>query len=407
MDPTSTATMEARLARTLETRLAPVLRDTELLAHAVALSVPWLLADPERLRLDRANRLRLDPGTSVVLQRLARTLSWMAEPRYHHGQQASGLASKALRAIKAERVDMEGALSLAARFRTVRYGHVRRNARDRAYAPQETISLPDSDTVASRMVRDDDLRKVGLLAGNCLAWADHRKRYTAGMKDGTTAMWRIDQAGEDGRQVPIWTLAISIETNALMEFEHTGDVLTVPRDRDSLLAFLSGQDLDCSGLNIEAALAQFAISPALVTAAASGQVRESVERLDGKRWRFQIGAPGVLVAIPLHRPVVFGNERISSWMLQGPGMGARSVLSIQRPGATDEEDDEFFYGADRGGERYMLDLMVRLALRQACATKPALRAACMAAFGAENPLFIEDWFGQEYQPISDPARHPP
>lgn len=399
MSPASIATMEARLARTLERRLGTALSDPELLSQAVALGVPWLLAEPERLRPDRAGRLHLEPDTAMALQRFARSLSWMAHPRYHHGQQASSVATKALRAMRANRVDMNGALALAARFRAVRHGHICRNQLDRAYATPETLTLADSDMVATRLVSESELQKLGRSAGNCLARPDHRKRYAAAMKDGTTAMWRIDRASAEGPHGPIWVMAIAVETNALMELEHTGKVLTVPRDRNGLLAFLSCQGVDCSFFYVEPVLSQHTLSPALVVAASKGRVRESVERLGGLRWRIQIGTPGVLVATPLRRGAVLGGERLSSWMLQGPSTGARSVLSIQRPGCTEQEDDEFFYGADRGGARYMLDLRVRLALRQACAVRPALRATCVAAFATEDPLFIEDWFGPSVQAI--------
>lgn len=383
----------SRLARTLTARLSPTVHDPALLAHAVALGVPWLLAKPERLRPNRADRLRLDPVAAAALERFGRSLGWMADPRHHHGQQASGLAAKTLRAIRAERVDMDGALALAARFRAVRHSHVRRNVRHRVHAPRETNVLGDTGMVATRLVSEHDLRVLGVAAGNCLSMGGYRRLYMAGLKAGTTAVWRVDGFGGAPQETPIWTLAISVETNALDEVHHADEIAFVPTSRDALLTFLSGQGIDCSGQQVEAALAQFALSPALVVAHGSGRVDDRIVGFGTGRWRFQIGTPGVLVAMPLHRRARIGDQRVSSWSLHGVRTGPRSVLTIQRAGATEGDDEDFFYGAGRSGARYMLDLAIRLSLRQVCATRPALRAALVAAFADESPLFVEDWFG--------------
>ena len=386
-----------RLQRTIAARLSATLDDPELVGQVGSLCVPWLLADRARLRLDKAKRLRLAPEVNKAVKRLGRGLALMAVTGQSHGQQAAAAASKTLRAVRTRRVDMDGLLNLAAVYRSHRLAYRKRHGSPKVHAPEEHLLLDDGAMVATRVVSEQLLARLGQKAGNCLAAPAYRKGYAARLREGSTAFWRIDPVDEP--DAPVWVVAISLHTGFVQELEHVHGFANMPRDRDALLEFFNHRAH--VGPAWEDALAPFALSPELVAAARAGAVRCLMAAFAGTCWRFDVGTPGVLIAIPDAEPSLLFGTPVLSWMLHGAQTDARATLSIQHlpsPDARseiDENDDDDGDTPTRmaAGPRTMLDMSVRFSLREACRASPALRNACREAFAAESPLFIEDWFG--------------
>ena len=393
-----------RLHRGVRTRLSATLDDPELISLVGALCVPWLLASRDRLRLDRAKRLRLAPDVDRRIKRLARSLRLMVS-NSQCGQQAGQAASKTLRALRTRRVDMDGLLQLEAGYRSLRQDDRHRHGSPKVYAPEESVLLDGGAMLATRLVSERLLTRLGRQADNCLANPPYRKAYAAEMKLGQTAFWRIDPA--DQPDSPVWVIAISLEHETVQELEHVGDVTTMPRDRDALLEFLTNHAR--VGRSLETDLSGFALSPDLVAASRAGLVRAIGALFAGSVWRFEVGTPGVLVAMPTDGPAVLLHGVVLSWMLHGARTGAGTTLSVQILAHSDDEDgteeakdhDNDDGDEDDGevmrrpaaGPRTMVELELRLALREACRATPTLRRACCEAFAAESPLFIQDWFG--------------
>ena len=387
----------ARLRRTVAARLSAALDDPELVAQAGALCVPWLLADRARLRLDKGGRLRLAPEAGKAVKRLTNSLARMTATPQAHGQQAAAAAAKTVRALRTRRVDWDGLLDLAAAYRAHRLAYRKRYGSPKAHAPVETVMLDAGAMVATRMVSEQHLARLGHKAGNCLADPEYRKDYLALLKAGRTEFWRIDPA--DGPDAPVWAVALASGTGLVEELEHVGACTTLPRDRDALLEFLATRAR--IGPAWEDVLAPFALSPELVAAARDGAVRHVEAVFAGARWRFEVGTPGVLAAVPVDGPGLLSGTTVFCWMLHGAQTGAGTTLAVEHQpvpsaGVSDEESDEEDEDTPRrrtAGPRTMLELTIRLALRDACRVSPALRTACREAFAAESPLFVEDWFG--------------
>jgi hypothetical protein len=367
----------------------------------VALCVPWLLASRDRLRVDRAKRLRLAPDADRQIRRLARSLRLIVNGS-ECGQQAGQAAFKIHRAVRTRRVDMDGLLRLEAGYRALRREDRHRHGSPKILASDESMVLDGGAMLATRVVCERLLTRLGRQAGNCLANPPYRKTYAAEMKHGQTAFWRIDPA--DQPCSPVWVVAISLETGTVQELEHVGRFTTMPRDRDALLEFLTVHARIGRGWEME--LSAFALSPCLVAASRAGAIRSIGALFAGSVWRFEVGTPGVLAAMPTEGPAVLQYGLVSSWMLHGAQTPAGMTLSVQTLPGSDDEDgaDESDDGDDDGddgevacrlpaGPQTMVELEVRLALREACRASPALLRACRAAFAAESPLFIQDWFG--------------
>jgi len=212
------------------------LDDADLVSRVEALCVPWLLADAERLKLDRAKQLQLAPKAGRSIKRLAQSLQWMAVDS-PCGQRAAEAAAKTLRALRMRRVDMDGLLRLEAGYRSLREDDLHRHGSPKVYAVEQTMVLDDGAMVATRVVSERLLSRLGRRTGNCLANPTQRKPYVAELKEGQTAFWRIDPAGQP--ESPVWVIAISLVSGSVREVKHVGSFTTMPRDRDALLEFLS------------------------------------------------------------------------------------------------------------------------------------------------------------------------
>ena len=173
--------------------------------------------------------------------------------------------------------------------------------------------------------------------------------------------------------------------------DHVGSSVTVPVDRDVLLEFLASRERRGKGWVHAAALAQHAISPALVEAARAGTLHRFDARLADTTWRFET-APGLLTAIALDDEASLAGEPVSAVTLTGPSLGADTVYSILSGWrGSNEEDCE--HALEGSTTAYARGLAFRLALRAACRESATLRAACADAFRHEMLEIRLDWFG--------------
>ena len=386
-----------RLRRTVAARLAAATDDRPLIEGVVELCVPWLLADTSKLWLGRAKRLRMSAAAATSIKRLARSLALMTAGE-DDGQQAEKAARKALRAARTRRVDMDGLLDLAAGYRLLRTAHRKEKGSTRLFAQPEVLSLAVGAMLATRITSDRALAELGQQAGNCLGNPLYRKAYASRLRRRETAVWRIDVL--DQPDTPIWVVELSSGAGTLIEYQHVGPGRTMPRDRDGLFELLAARVRPCRSW--QDGLVAWSISPELIAA----QQASAVERLNadfaGETWRFELGTPGVLVAVPEDGPSWVHASRLEAWMLHGARTKAPETLSVQWPGGIGSElnpwvnDDDLDPEVPCGqpaGPWTMLNLAIRSELRQACRASPALHRACLAAFSTEDPLFLEDWFG--------------
>lgn len=395
--PLSSASIDGqvaeRLARLVATRLPATFGDPDLVDRLSALGVTWLEAKPGRVRPDAAGRLRLPPPVSRELERLGRTVLWMQHKHYHHGQQAAKEAVKTLRALRSGRLDLDALLAHAARFRILRQGHVRHNARDKAHAAARTVPLLGGAYQATRVVTQRGLHQLGQDAGNCLANPDHGRRYAARLRQGEAEFWRIDwvNQGEIAGRRMVWAVGFDAAVSKVKDLSDKRDPDSMIADRGALLEFLVGMGR-CSGSGRPE---DYAISCSLLAAARAGMLHRFCAEMAGKTWHFEAG-PGVLVGLPKGGDARFDTEDVSALVLHGVETGEDIILSIMQGWWAAKDAEQY---VDFGTEvsitavHYRRGRAIRLALRAACAGSRRLQQACAEAFAAEGADFRADWFG--------------
>ena len=391
-----------RLARSVARRLPASLDDADLVARLSAMGAAWLLLDPGRVNLDAFGRLRLRRDASAKLKQLGRTIVWMKDSRYHHGQQAAEMATKALRGLRMGRLGLDDLLQQSASFRAMRYGHVRRKARDKARAQPECVRLHNGAYRATRIVSGRDLNRLGQEAGNCLARPTYFRSYADKLRRKMTAFWRIDAVNDapcrsEGEL--IWVVAMSIGTGDVEEVQQIGEGSVMLIERDVLLEFLAGRQPGTEAYPDTDALNAYAISLTLINACRENTLYRFRTRLAGAIWRFEI-ASGVLTAIAGSGEVWIGDDEVCALSLHGLSTNAGQVLSVLR-GRFGREEEDLGYKVYDNAARYARGLAVRLAFRAACARSRTLHVACDTAFAAESPDFRADWFGTK---AVDPRR---
>ena len=392
----------ARLARAVATRLPAAINDADLVACLSEMGAAWLLLDPGRVNRNASGRLRLRRDASAKLKQMGRTIVWMKDSRYHHGQQAAEMATKALRGLRTGRLGMDDLLQQSANFRAMRHGHVRRNARDKAHAQPECVPLHNGAYRATRIVSGRDLNRLGQEAGNCLARPTYFRSYAGKLRRKMTAFWRIDAVKEAPCRLEgelIWVVAMSVGTRDVEEVQHIGEGPVMLLARDVLLEFVAGRRPCTEAYPDMDALNPYAINLTLINACRENTVHRFRARLAGAIWRLEV-ASGVLTAISGSGEVWIGDNEVCAFSLHGLKTNAGQVLSVLR-GSFGREDEDWAYEVDNNAARYARGLAVRLAFRAACARSRTLRLACESAFAAESPDFRADWFGTE---AADPRR---
>lgn len=384
----------ARLARAVATRLPAALNDADLVACLSEMGAAWLLLDPGRVNRDASGRLRLRRDASAKLKQMGRTIVWMKDSRYHHGQQAAEMATKALRGLRTGRLGLDDLLKQSASFRAMRYSHVRRKARDKAHAQPEWVLLYNGAYRATRIVSGRELNRLGQEAGNCLARPTYFRSYADKLRRKVTAFWRIDAVKDAPCRLEgelIWVVAMSIGTGDVEEVQQIGEGSVTLLERDVLLEFLAGGQPGTEAYPDMDALTTYAISLTLINACRESTLSRFRTRLAGAIWRFEV-ASGVLTAIAESGEVQIGDDGLCALSLHGLTTNAGQVLSVLR-GSFGRKDEDWGYEVDDNAARYARGLAVRLAFRAACARSRTLSLACDTAFAAESLDFRADWFG--------------
>ena len=326
----------ARLSRTVAARIPGTLDDPELVGTLRDLGAAWLLADSARLKPDAAGRFRVENSASRALTRVARSVSRMVDVRQSHGPKATRLAARVLLDLRSGLLDMERLIGRAARFRTLRRDYLN----SEVTGPVENVALHGGAFRASRMSSPAGLEQLGHETGGSLLDPDVLRFRAERLRRRSVAIWRIDPVDapwmDDDR--PIWIVVLSGRTGSVEEVEHVANAVTVPVDRDVLLEFLASRERRGKGCVQTAALAQHAISPALVEAARVGTVRRFDAPLAGTTWRFEI-APGLLTAIALDDEACLAGRAVSAVTLTGPSVGGDMIYSILSGWCGSNEED--------------------------------------------------------------------
>jgi hypothetical protein len=388
-----------RLACSIEKRLLQQFDDLAVCRQVAALAARWILAVPARSRPDSVGRLRLDPARAKDLNKLGKTLRWMADADRHQGQQATDIAAKALRGLRASRLSMAELFEHAEQFRAVRATHIKQRNKSKARAAPEVMAFAGG-IVATRIISERALLQLGQEAGNCLARAGHREIYLRELKQKETAFWRIDAPSVPGAlvQKPLWVASIRMSDRRLMELDHPDRNPNLQRDRAPLLAFLAQQKVVVPPWgSARLLLDDYALPAALIQAEANGQIHRLEVEVSGTAWSLEIAAPGILAGTPAGQAQgMLGPLQVTSWVLQGSHCSTGRILSwcpVPSRGMEAQEDLSDEEADEAEIPRYRQQVATRFALRRACAACPALRAACATAFAQEDPLFLEDWFG--------------
>ena len=359
-----------RLARGMMARLRPLLPgDAALIAAVAGMAERWVLAEPGLVASDRLGRLRLAPEAWAGLALVTRTLRWMADPKRHHGQQATELGRKTLRAAREGRLDWETLAERCRAFRVQRQAGIRRNAAARLRGEAMALALPGSDAVATRIVTERDLVRLGREARNCLAGSAQGRRYRNSLRHGVSEFWRLDH--------PHHGLLCVAEV----------DCAGLPRSLDqaegpdgaplsafaaaALLEFLRRRDVR---VGESGELAWHGICDEFVMAPGEPE-RLNVE-LDGNPSRLAI-VPGAVLGTCARSGEV--------WLLRSVPKGFSD-----RPLACSSAADDF----DAVGQpSYACEARLRQWLRRACHDDARLARACANAFVEAPDWFREDWFG--------------
>jgi hypothetical protein len=390
----------ARLTRTADAVLRAHLGDSaELRAQLAPLAVRWMMATPGSTAPDRAARLRLTAETRESLQKCARSLRWMAQPSRHHGQQAADIANKALRGLRAGRLDFTGLSDLAQAFRRARQAHIRQRAQARPRMEGGQVMLAASEATAIRVTSERDLLRLGREAKNCLADPRFAADYSKELRDGDSEFWRID--GQKPSDSLLWIIKLDREDGSITEIDAPKEAKISRPHRDALLEFLASRDaVPATWSRTGYSLQSYAISSELIAATRQGTVRSFVAAIDGTDWRMDLTA-GVLAAWPLGvRPAAIGGLLLRCWMLRqphGPDTEFDTLLSWKlepEPGeALSDEETDLNLGYSTSLPQFLHESVLRSNLRRLCRQHPHIRQACANAFAAAPGCFLEDWLG--------------
>ena len=394
------ASRVARLTRTADRHLYCHLpAHPDLRTHVAALAAGWLLSKPGRFEADRAGRLRLCKSIGGDLSTLGRSLGWMLDESRHHGEQAGDIAGKALRGLRTRRLRFDDLLALAARFRSFRHAHIRRNARGRARAPATVLALPGTGTVATRIVSETELSRFGREFGACFGQPGIGDYYARRLRQEGLEFWRIDVGDAPG--APIIALTLDTASGCLHEMQHVAGSISFVKDRDLIIKFLDARGSARQPSQPDGSEADRLADYRLLIdpVPASHRMGSADARLAGADWAFE-AAEGVLVARLEDEPDArFGRVAVRSWVLRDPHTireGAQcSVLWWTGPDSEPEEEDPDEERAviQAAARRYGCEAGIRTALRDACREDHHLATLCRRAFCRAGSTFHADWFG--------------
>ena len=359
-----------RLARSMATRLRPLLPGDAALHAAVAdMAARWVLGEPGFVAPDRLGRLRLASEAWSSLDLTTRTLRWMADPDRHHGQQATDLARKTLRAAREDRLDWETLAERCREFRVQRQAGIRRNAAARPRGKAIVLALPGSGAVATRIVTERDLVRLGREARNCLAERVQGRHYRQSLRHGVSEFWRLDHP--DHGLLCIAEVEHAGLPRSLDQAEGPGGSFLSAFAAVALLEFLRLRDVRVGAAG---RLARHGICDEFVTA--PGEPVRLYVALGGDPWRLAV-VPGAALGTCARTG--------ETWLLRSApkGFSDRPLACVAGPDDLDPDDEP----------SYAYEARLRQALRRACRDDARLARACADAFAEAPEWFREDWFG--------------
>lgn len=356
--------------------------DATLTSALSVLAARWLDAKPGRMVWDRRGHLRIAPTARKKVETACRDVQWMADPDRHHGQQPAALAEKTLRALRTGRIGWSALIGQCDEFRCLRQAAIRRNAARRPRADAETTVLPSTGAVATRIVTERDLARLGREARNCLAGKEHSRRYRRALRLGEAEFWRLDNENRD----LLCVLQIDAENLELDRAEGPDGSGLTPASAAAVLEFLRVRRLTVGDRNND--LVAYGICDEFIQAPGEPDRMEAV--LHGTRWTLEF-VPGSLLARC--------TENAAAWLLRA-GRGGRAWCKLVELAAAEDDDV-----CVEDTVPYAYEAKVRTGLRRACRENPALARACAEAFRDAPDVFREDWFdlGQDTSAAEDVA----
>ena len=365
------SSLSPRLMRNLGHRFGALSATNPGLSKAVtATAVRWLMDDPSRTTSDARGHLRLARTVLTQMDQVARTLVWMSNPARHHGQQATQLARKTLRAATAHRLDFPGLLEACREFRQLRQAGIVAGAVLKARTPSLHLHLPRTGTTATRISTERDLECLGREAGNCLAALERDGSYRRRLRTEDIEFWRL--GCPDANLLAV--VLVDLSSDEVEEAKGCENEPLCSAGRAALIEFMGQRTLT---VNVNASgLEENGICDEIVAATADGSLRCMDAFIGGRAYSLEI-AQGVIAG-----RTFFANE---CWLLRQPDWARESLCT---------NSSDLFCSDEMGSNTTSVrEPLMRHNLRMACRSDNALAQACQAAFADAPVHFRSDWFG--------------
>ncbi|UFN51583.1 hypothetical protein LPC08_25300 (plasmid) [Roseomonas sp. OT10] len=357
----STAPAIDRISRNVASRAARL--GTDIRPAFAAITAKWVLDEPGRVTGKESERMRMTGTTLEVVDYVIKTLSWMGSKKNHHGQQATDIARKTLRALKEDLVGFDDLHGLCKQFQSVRKNHINRNSEVKQRAEPASIAL--SHRLGGRVVRlttEKDLKRAGHALRNCLANPDFASDYAQLLRKGESAFHVLETA--DGESAAV--LQVSLPDMDAEQVKGAGNSRPI-KYRARIM-----EAMRLVGINVGDCRDLWSIGVCDEVLAHPDAIQSFKVGVKGTLYRFDV-IPGALV--------MRWDDEVA--LLRSAGWGSYRAPIYWSTWTSDIDCvDDYVGGA-----------LARSALRQACSASKALALACRKAF-ADAPLeFVEDWFG--------------
>ncbi|MBI0537732.1 hypothetical protein D9599_19405 [Roseomonas sp. KE2513] len=304
------------------------------------------------------------------MDQVARTLAWMSNPARHHGQQATQLARKTLRAAAAHRLDFPGLLEACREFRRLRQAGIVAGAVLKSRTPPLHLRLPRTGTTATRISTEQDLERLGLEAWNCLAGLESGSSYRRRLRTEDIEFWRL--GCPDANLLAV--VLVDLSSDGVEEAKGRENQPLCSAGRAALIEFMGQRTLT---VNVDASdLEENGICDEIVAATADSSLRYMDAFIGGRAYSLEI-AQGAIAG-----RTFFANE---CWLLRQPDWARESLYT---------NSSDLFCSDEMGsGTTSVREPLMRHNLRMACRSDNALAQACQEAFADAPVYFRSDWFG--------------
>jgi hypothetical protein len=356
----STAPVIDRISRNVGARAARLGADIRPALGVMA--AKWVLEEPGRVTGGKSGRMRMTGATLEIVDYTIKTLCWMSNNKHHHGQQATDIAKKTLRAVKESRVGFSDLQNLCKQFQSVRKAHISRNSEVKPRAESKVITLahPAGGKVV-RLTTEKDLKRTGRALGNCLASPDFASDYAQTLRKGESAFYVLETADGDSAAV----LQVSLPDMDAEQFK--GAANARPTNYRSHIM----EAMRRIGINAGDCRDLWSIGVCDEHLAHPDAVRSFSIKLQRNLYKFDV-APGALA--------MRWDEEAA--LLRSAGWGSYRIPVYWSTSTSDIDCVDDYVGA----------ALARSTLRRACRVNKAFAIACRKAFADAPPEFVEDWF---------------